>query len=34
MFGCYPDATLEDIKKIIPDFPDDKKHTNEKRSGE
>jgi hypothetical protein len=34
MFGCYPDATIEDIKRIIPDFPDDKTHTNEKRSGE
>ncbi len=34
VFDCFPDATLEDIKRVIPDFPDDKIHTNEKRSGE
>ncbi len=34
VFECFPDATLDDIKRIIPDFPDDTTHTNEKRSGE
>lgn len=34
VFELFPDANIDDIKKIIPDFPDDAKHVNTKRSGE
>lgn len=34
VFDLFPDANIDDVKKIIPDFPDDTKHENTKRSGE
>jgi predicted house-cleaning noncanonical NTP pyrophosphatase (MazG superfamily) len=34
IFDLFPDATIDDIKNIIPDFPDDTVHTNTKRSWE
>lgn len=34
IFDCFPDATIDDIKKILPHFPDDTTHPNQKRNGE
>lgn len=34
IFDLFPDSTIDDIKKILRDFPDDITHTNTKRSGE
>lgn len=34
VFDLFPDASIEDVKKVIPDFPDDTKHENLKRSWE
>ncbi len=34
IFDLFPDATIDDIKNIIPDFPDDTVHKNTKRSWE
>ena len=34
IFDLFPEATIDDIKKILKDFPDDISHVNKKRSGE
>ena len=34
VFDLFPDATIEDIKMIVSNFPDDTTHANIKRSGE
>jgi hypothetical protein len=34
VFDCFPEATIEHIKNIIPYLPDDQSHVNIKRSGE
>ncbi len=34
VFDCFPEATIDDIKRILPEFPDDADHLNERRSGE
>lgn len=34
VFDLFPEATIDDIKNIIPDFPDDTVHANTKRSWE
>lgn len=33
VFDCYPEATIEDVKALIPDFPDDAVHPNPRRNG-
>ncbi|MDD2916397.1 MAG: hypothetical protein PHH70_00975 [Candidatus Gracilibacteria bacterium] len=34
VFDLFPDATIEDVKRILPNFPDDVIHTNPNRGGE
>ena len=34
IFDLFPEATLDDVKRVLPDFPDDAVHANTKRSGE
>ncbi len=34
IFDLFPDATIQEIKEILPNFPDDQIHTNPKRSWE
>lgn len=34
IFNLFPDATIQEIKEILPNFPDDQIHTNPKRSWE